>query len=60
LLADRVEVFTLVFPESDLSEWIWVVSTLECSFWVLFEDILDLSCPVKERALECLGLVLAG
>jgi hypothetical protein len=60
LEANGVQVLTLVFPEFDLSQWIWVVSIFECTLWVLLENILDLLGPVNDGIFKEEGLVFTG
>jgi hypothetical protein len=48
LLADRVQVVTLVLPEVELFCRIGVHSVLESVLWVLLQDMLDLSAPLHD------------
>jgi hypothetical protein len=59
LLADRVEILTLVLPEINLGQRIWVVSVLQGALWVLLEDVLDLLGPVNDGSFKKLSFVLA-
>ena len=60
MAANRGEVLTLIFPEVDLNQWIWVVSFLQGVLWVLLQHILDLLGPVVDSVLQKCGLILAG
>ena len=58
LLADRVQVLTLVLPEGDLGEGIWVLGLLESLLWVFPELSLDLLGPVADSGLQDSSFVL--
>ena len=42
MLADRVQVVGLGFPELYLSQGVWVVAVLECRLRVLLQHVINL------------------
>lgn len=57
LLMDGIEIFRLVFPESDLDERVGV-TVFKSLLWLEFQNILDLFSPHNNTSFKDMRLVL--
>ena len=59
MVANKGEVITLIFPESNLNSWVRLLIFLESIFWVLLQNILDLFGPMIDSVFKKGSLILA-